>query len=422
MGQTLTEKILAFHAGKEKVVPGEYIVIKEFIGPIGYSFTGLNFPHAIDEHLTKIGAKIAKPENVIINGDHNTPPQSTADVELFKSVRAKAEELGIKKVYDREGIGHVVNIEKGDIVPGRAFVNADPQAALAGGVGALYTNGGRKGGMVLEAFALGELTICVPSTIKIEINGTLPHNVVSRDIWFQVLNDLGPAGAFDSIIEFSGSTIDQMDIEQRMVLCGSVGFCGADGAIMQSDEKTQLWYKDNFDIDVQTIKSDDDASYAQVLSYHAADFVSMVTCPPEIFTSRPASQLSNIKIDQCLLGTCAGGTLDDLRTAATILKGKTIHRDIRFLVSPVTQRVYIQASKEGILTTLAEAGAKIMAPSCDVCVGVQGTLAAGEVSLSQQTLNVPGRSGSTEAHIYLASAATIAASAITGYITDPIGY
>jgi 3-isopropylmalate/(R)-2-methylmalate dehydratase large subunit len=419
MGMTLSEKILAKHAGKDSVQPGEYVTLKDFTGPIGYSFTGANFAQGLQYQLSLIGGSLAKPKDLIMNGDHNQPAQNVSDVELFKSVRATAKAMGIEKVYDREGIGHVVNIEKGDILPGKAFVHVDPQAALAGGIGAYYTNGGRLGGYFLEAAALGEITVCVPGTIKVEINGALRPHIMSRDIWFKVLNDIGPDGAHSMIIEFTGTAIDGMCIEQRMVLCGSVGFAGADGAIIKSDKATQKWFKENFKLDVDAIQGDGDASYAKVLKYKAEDFVSMVTCPPEIYTSKPAKELSAVKIDQCSLGTCAGGTLDDLRTAAAILKGKKINKDVRFLVSPVTQRVYIEASREGLLATLVEAGATILAPSCDICLGVTGPLAAGEVGLSQQTLNVPGRSGSKDAFIYLASAATIAASAITGYITDP---
>lgn len=419
MGQTLSEKLLASAAGLKKVLPGEYVTLLDFEGPIGYSFTGFNFPESMRQQLSMIGADIARPGKCIVNGDHNTPPQSIKDVELFKSVRQAAGKLGIKKVYDREGIGHVVNIEKGDIVPGRTFVHMDPQATLAGGIGAFYTNGGRFGSTFLEAFALGEITVCVPGTLKVEISGELAPFIRSRDIWFKVLNDIGPDGAHGQVIEFQGSAIDEMEIEQRMVLCGSAGFAGADGAIIAADEKTRQWFREQLDLDVTTIQGDSDAAYERVLEYDAGEFVSMVTCPPEVFTSRPAVELNSVKIDQCIVGTCAGGTLDDLKTVAGILKGKTVHSDIRFLVSPVTQRVYAQASRAGYLADLAEAGATIAPPTCDVCLGVMGPLAGGEVCLSQQTLNVPGRSGSSEADIYLASATTIAVSAITGYITDP---
>ena len=143
----------------------------------------------------------------------------------------------------------------------------------------------------------------------------------------------------------------------------------------------------------------------------------MVTVPPEIFTSEPASELGEVKIDQCMMGTCAGGSLSDLRIAADIVKGKRIHPDVRFIISPVTQRVYTEAAKEGLIGILSEAGATVMSSTCDVCVGVSATLAAGEVCLSQQTLNAPGRSGSSQAEIYLAGAATIATSALAGYIT-----
>ncbi len=419
MGQTISEKILAKYAGKSVVTPGEYVVLKDFVGPIGYSFTGMNFPQSMSGALKMMGLSIAKPERMIINGDHNTPPKSVEDVELFKAVRASAKQLGISKVYDNEGIGHVVNIEKGDISPGTLFVHIDPQAANAGGIGAYYTNGGRFGSSMMEAFATGELSVRVPETIKLEINGKLPPYVTGRDIWLTILNEIGPDCAHGMILEFCGSAIDTLPVEQRMILCGNAGFAGADGAILQSDDVTKEWFKDNFEREVDTLQSDADAVYAKTFTFDASTFVPMVTVPPEVFTSKPAAELKDIKVDQCTIGTCVGGTLDDLRTAAQIVYGKKVHDGVRFLISPVTQRVYIQASKEGLLATLAEAGAKILSPTCDVCLGVQGPLAAGEVGISQQTLNVPGRSGSAEADIYLASAATIAATAVAGYITEP---
>lgn len=420
MGQTITEKILSRYMG-HKVKPGDYIEVKDFVGPIGYSFTGVNAVAGPLGICKAIGAEPAHPERWIFNGDHNTPARSIDDVQLFQSVRQMAQSVGVTKIYDKEGIGHVVNIEKGDILPGTVFVHSDPQATLAGGIGAYYTNGGRLGSCVMEAYATGQITLRVPETIRVEINGRLPANVSGRDVWMRVLNDIGPDGAFGMILEYAGTAIDEMSVESRMILCGSAGFAGADGAILQSDEKTQAWFMENFGREVGIIRSDEDAEYARIYRYDAADFVPMVTVPPEVFTSVPASELKDVKINQCILGTCAGGTLEDLRTAAAILKGKKIADGIRFIVSPVTQRVFVQAAEEGLLTIFAQAGAQVISATCDVCLGVVGPLAPGEVGLSQQTLNAPGRSGSTEAKIYLASAATIAASALTGYITVPEG-
>jgi 3-isopropylmalate/(R)-2-methylmalate dehydratase large subunit len=420
MGHTISEKILARYAGKTSVSPGEYIVVKDFIGPIGYSFTGVNFLQAFPGSVLAEGLPLARPQNIIVNGDHNTPPKSIADVELFNSVRKLAKELGVSKIYDREGIGHVVNVEKGDINPGTLFTHLDPQSANAGGIGAYFTNGGRFGSSILEAFAFGELTLRVPETIKIEVNGELPLYVMGRDIWLTVLSKIGPDCAHGMVLEFCGSTIEKLSVEQRMILCCNAAFAGADSAILQSDEVTQAWFKTNFNRDVETIRSDKDAEYAKVYSFEATTFVPMVTYPPQIFTSKPASELKGIKINQCIIGTCSGGTLDDLRMAASILDGKTVRDGVRFFISPVTQRVYAQAAREGLLTTLVEAGAKILSPTCDVCIGIQGSLAPGEAGLSQQTLNVPGRSGSPDADIYLAGAAVIAASAINGSITDPV--
>lgn len=418
MGQTIAEKILSKYMGRD-VKPGEYIEVKDFVGPIGYSFTGVNALASPLGLIKAMGGTPAHTDRWIFNGDHNTPARTTADVELFKAVRQLAAANGITKIYDKEGIGHVVNIEKGDIAPGTLFVNADPQATLAGGIGAYYTNGGRMGSCIMEAYALGQITLCVPETLRIEINGKLPDNVCGKDVWMQILHDIGPDGAFGMILEYAGTTIDEMSIEDRMILCGCAGFCGSDGAILQSDEKTQAWFKENFEREVETIHSDPDAVFTKTLTYDASAFVPMVAVPPEVYTTKPVREVSGVKIDQCIIGTCAGGTLKDLRTAAAILKGKKIADGVRFIVSPVTQRVYIEAAKEGLLATLTEAGAQVLSATCDVCLGVVAPLADGEVGLSQQTLNTPGRSGSKKADIYLASAATIATSALTGYLTEP---
>lgn len=240
-----------------------------------------------------------------------------------------------------------------------------------------------------------------------------------KDVWMKVLSDIGPDGAFASILEYSGTAIDEMSIESRMVLCGSAGFSGADGAILPSDEKTVAWFKDNFDRDVEMIQSDEDAEYARVITYDAAEFKPMVAVPPEVYTCKPVSEVAGIKIDQCVIGTCAGGNIEDLRAAAKILDGKHIKEGVRFIVSPVTQRTFAQAAEEGLITILVKAGAQVISSTCDVCLGVVAPLGDGEVGLSQQTLNTKGRSGSTKADIYLASASTIAASALNGYITEP---
>jgi 3-isopropylmalate/(R)-2-methylmalate dehydratase large subunit len=280
MGHTISEKILARYAGKTSVSPGEYIVVKDFVGPIGYSFTGVNFLQAFPGGVLAEGLPLAKPQNIIVNGDHNTPPKSIADVELSNSVRKLAKELGVSKIYDREGIGHVVNVEKGDISPGTLFAHLDPQSANAGGIGAYFTNGGRFGSSILEAFAFGELTLRVPETIKIEVNGELPLYVMGRDIWLTVLSEIGPDSAHGMILEFCGSTIDKLSVEQRMILCCNAAFAGADGAILQSDKVTQAWFKENFNRDVETIHSDDNAEYAKVYRFDATTFVPMVTYPP----------------------------------------------------------------------------------------------------------------------------------------------
>lgn len=422
MGQTLCEKILANASGQQTVKPGEYITVKDFTGPIFYSFDGASILGMYLDAAEKIsGKKVSNGQKYIYNEDHNSPPVKAESIQFFKDERKRARDVGAT-CYCREGIGHVVNVEQGDILPGKVFIHFDPQASNAGGIGAFYTNGGRFGGHVVEAMAFDEITLCVPETIKIVIDGTLKPYISAKDVWFAVQNDLGPDGAIGAVVEFDGTAIEAMEIDQRMILCGEISYVGADTALIRSDAKTCAWYKNNFNIDADEISGDADAQYAKVLHYRAEEIKPMVTYPPEVFTSCLASELKNVAIDQCIIGTCIGGSLSDLRVAANILDGHAIKDGIRFIVSPVTQYVYSQAAKEGLLSVLADAGAIIIAPTCDVCFGSVGPLNPGEVSLSQQTLNVPGRSGSPDASIYLASAATIAASAITGYITSPEEY
>lgn len=422
MGYTLCEKILADAAGKEAVKPGEYITVKKYSGPVFYSFKGVSTLGNNLKLAEKIsGKKITDGSNYVYNEDHNSPPVDPASIDFFKGERKLAKSVGAR-CYIREGIGHVVNVEKGEILPGQVVAHFDPQAANCGGVGAFYTNGGRFGGNIVEAMAFHELTICVPETIKVIIDGELKPYISAKDVWFTVQNDIGPDGAIGAVVEFDGTAIENMEIDQRMILCGEISYVGADSALIKSDARTVAWYKDNFNIDAVEIAADEDAKYTKVLRYRGEDIVPMVTYPPEVFTSCPAKELEHVAIDQCIMGTCIGACLSDLRIAANILKGKTIHENVRFVVSPVTQYVYSRAADAGYLSVLADAGAIVIAPTCDVCFGHVAPLTDGEVGLSQQTLNVPGRSGSHKAFIYLASAATIAASALTGHITSPETY
>lgn len=419
MGMTIAEKIISKYCGRDHVKPGDYVTLSDYVGPIIYSFKGGDNATSMLQLTQAIGVDgYKKLDHMIYNEDHNNPPQEAAVIEEFKQARASAEKLGMK-VYAHEGIGHVVNVEQGDITPGCLFVHFDPQAANAGGIGALYTNGGRLGSSFIESMALGTLTIRVPETLRIVINGKLNPYVTGRDIWIYIQDLLGPAAAYGMVIEFAGSTVKGLSIEDRMILCGNVSYAGADTAIIAADEKTKQWYQEVAGIDVEMIDDDEDAQFERIIEIDAADIPVMVSVPPQIFTGKPASTLKGIKVDQCIIGTCLGGSIQDLRIIAKMLKGKKIADHVRMLVSPVTQKTYVRAVKEELLIPIAEAGATILPPTCDICLGVLGPLSDGEVGISQQTLNIPGRSGSMKADIYLASAATIAATALTGYITDP---
>lgn len=420
MGKTISEKIIAKVAGKKEVSPGEFIGVKPDLGPIMYAFAANDPPKQIKRALKNLDIeKILHPEKVVIFFDHNQPAKTVACAELYKSVREGVKELGIKHFYAMKGIGHVLLAELGLARPGMFIVHGDPHAATLGGIGSFATNGGRYGSTPDEILATGELTIRVPETLQCNVISGLGKGVMSRDIWQHLIGDLGPDGAIGKVIEYTGPAIRKISIDGRMTICNPVIFAGAETGIVNPDEKTIDWVKERTNEPFKALKSDSDAEYVDTLEYDASKIEPLVAAPPDVYITKTVVEVEGTEIDQTVLGTCAGGRMEDLRIAAKLLKDRKVHPRVRMLIVPATQGIYISGIREGLIEILAQAGAIICAPTCDICWGRMGQLAAGETSISQQTLNIMGRSGSSKANIYLASAATIAASAVEGKITDP---
>ncbi len=408
MGYTISQKILARGCGRESVQPGEIIYAKP-------DLLWLYDWHGFDGLIRNINID---PDKVALNIDHYFSPSSENVAKLHQNFRNTVKKYDIKKFYDvgRGGIGFHLFAEEGHIRPGMLIMHIDPHVSTMGALGA-YCVG--VGGDVMAGFMTGEIWLRVPETLKVTLTGKFRNGVTSRDVFERLLHDLGPDGAQGKVIEFTGPAIREMSIEGRLVLCNSVQYLSAETAIVAGDEITRDYLKDKTDIAYEMVQSDPDAVYAQEVSYDVSEIEPMVVTPPDVFYIKPVTQVVGRKINQAFIGTCAGGRLEDLRVAAQILKGKKVHPDVRFLVFPITPKTHRDASKEGLIDILVEAGAMIGPSTCGPCFGGFAQLLAGETCISTGTMNVAGRMGSVQAEIFMGNAATVAASALTGEITDP---
>ena len=408
MGYTISHKILAKKCGKDHVLPGDIIYVKPDLLWL-YDWPGF------DGLIRNIN--IAS-DRVGINIDHFFLPNNETVAKLHQNFRTIAKKYQIKKFYDigRGGIGFHLFAEQGNVRPGMLVMHIDPHVSTMSALGA-YCIG--VGGDVMAGFLTGEIWLRVPETLKVTLTGKFQDGVTSRDVFEKLLQDLGPDGAQGKVVEFTGPAVEAMNIESRMVLCNSVQYLSAETAIIAPDEKTFAYLKGKTDIPYEPVVGDPDAVYAKEIVYDVSQLEPMVVTPPDVFYIKTVKEVAGKKIDQALIGTCAGGRLDDLRIAARILRGKKIHPDVRFLVFPITPKTQSDASREGLIDILVEAGALIGPSTCGPCYGGFGQLLPGETCLSTGTMNVAGRMGSTEAEIYMANPATVAASALKGEIADP---
>ena len=419
MGQTLIEKIIAHNIGREKVTPGEIVTVNVDRVMVHDIF----IPFVADKFEEMGFSRIWDPDRMVLIYDHLVPASQIDDTRHFAKGDAFAAKYGVKNVHRSDGICHQLMTEAGYVKPGDIAFGTDSHTTSYGCVGAFSTGIGYT--EMAGILGTGKLWIRVPETIRVQIDGTLPDNVTSKDVILRILGDLRADGATYKSLEFTGSTVEAMSVAARMTMSNMAVECGAKCGLFAPDEKTAEYCgipaddfrKDSF---LQSLHGDPDAVYERTLTYRAEDLVPVMACPSQVDNIRPVSEIAGIPVDQVFLGSCTNGRLEDLAAAAEILKGRKIAPFVKFIVTPASRKIYRQALEAGILGTLAEAGAMITHPGCGLCCGrAGGILTDGEVVVATNNRNFLGRMGTSKVRIYLASPKSAAWAALTGKITVP---
>jgi 3-isopropylmalate/(R)-2-methylmalate dehydratase large subunit len=419
MGMTLTEKILARHAGLDRVEPGQIIIANVDL----VLANELSAAVAIAVMRGMKGAsKVFDREKIALVEDHFVPAKDAQSAKLAKLMKDFAAEQQITHFFDvgRGGIEHVVLPEEGLVAPGEVIVGGDSHTCTYGAFGAFATGMGSTD--IAAAFVLGEVWLKVPGSIKIVYSGKLGPMVFAKDVMLRTVGELGIDGATYRAIEYHGSTVDEMSITGRITMANMAIEAGAKNGIFHADAKAIAFVKERTDRPFIVDRADDDAVYERVININVDALEPMVACPHTPDNVHPISEVAadNIPVDQVFIGSCTNGYIDDLRIVAQILDGKRISPNLRVIVNPGSQKVWMQAANEGILTKLAAAGCAVNTPGCGACFGGHmGTLGDGERAISTTNRNYVGRMGSPKSEVYLGSPATCAASALTGKITDP---
>ncbi len=419
MGMTFAEKVLAQKAGLDSVVPGQIVNVRPDV-LLTHDNTA-----AIARHFRKIGVeKVVDPAMSVVVLDHVVPAASEADARNHQETRQFVQEQGLENFYDvGEGICHQVLPEKGHAVPGRLILGSDSHTTTHGAFGAFAAGIGRTEAAAI--MATGELWLRVPSSYRLEIEGELAPGVSAKDLVLHVIHHLGADGADYRSVEFAGETIRNMSVAGRMVLCNMAAEMGAKNGVIEPDETTRAWLKDQVPGTSEVpgtfgeeIHPDPDAQYERVIQYNASGLIPQVARPHRVDNVVAVREVAGTKIDQALVGTCTNGRLEDLEVAARIVRGKKVK--VRLLVLPASREVLLAALERGLIADLVQAGAIILNAGCGPCLGAhEGVMAPGEVTISTANRNFKGRMGCKEADIYLASPATVAASALAGEIVDP---
>lgn len=410
MGASFAQKLLARYAGKKSVDVGEIITVEP-----DYILSHDN-SSAISKTFKKIGVKNVKyPDRIVIVLDHCTPAADSKYATNHKEVREFIKEQEIPHFFDiNKGVCHQVFIEEGFAAPGRLILGSDSHTTSYGALGCFSAGIGRT--EAASIWATGELWLMVPETLRIKLIGKLPENISAKDIILFLLGKLGADGALYKSVEFCGNIIDEMDIEDRIVLCNMSAEMGAKNGYCLPDKKTFKYLKGRVKGEFEEIYPDKDDG-AEELVFDLSDLKHQIACPHSVDNVKEVKELKGTKIHQVVIGTCTNGRFNDLKIAADVLKGKKISSDVRLLIFPASMEVYKKALKAGIIDTLIESGGIIMNPNCGPCLGAhEGALAPGEVCLSTSNRNFKGRMGCNESSIYLSSPYIAAISALKGEI------
>jgi len=416
LGKTFTEKVLSQKAGKD-VCAGEVVTVSpDFI--LSHDNSA-----AIIKEFLKLGiANVSNPQKIVIILDHVVPASSEKYALNHKIIREFVEKQKIDHFFDINfGICHQVFSEQGFAMPGKVVLGADSHTTSYGAFGAFAAGIGRS--EVASVWATDEIWLRVPETLRIDLNGRLSPGVSAKDIILRIIGDEGADRANYKAVEFAGEGAGHFSLGSRLVLANMAAEMGVKNGYFAPDGKVFEFLSTCARSEFEPVFSDPDASYEHVLEYDLSSLDPQVACPHTVDNVRPVTEVLGTPFHQAVIGTCTNGRFEDLKTAADILRGKKVARSIRVLVIPASRQEYLTALKAGFLADLVESGCVVLNPGCGPCLGAhQGILAPGEVALSTANRNFRGRMGSRDSEIYLASPATVAASAIEGKIADPRMY
>lgn len=413
MGKTIVEKIFSAHANKD--VRANDIVVAEIDRMMAHDGNG---PLAIDIFYQLGGERLAVPEKTFFVLDHYIPCPNEDVARIHAIIRNFVKKMSCV-LFDAQGICHQIMMEKAGIQPGHLVVGSDSHTTTYGALNAFSTGAGSTD--FAAAMLTGQLWFLVPETIEVQITGKLRPGVMGKDLVLHLAAVLKADGATYQVLEFKGEAVKALSMDERITMANMAVEMGAKAGIFEFDEKTAAWYAHNgLTVEKDGVTADSDAVYAGKIEIDASALEPMIAKPHAVDNVSPIGKMPDTPINQASLGSCTNGRISDLATAAAILKGKKINKDVRMYVTPASRAIYQEAMQKGYLNTLTEAGAVIIPPSCGWCIGVcNGIPGDDDKVISTANRNFKGRMGNRYAEIYLASPATVAASAIYGRITDP---
>ncbi len=415
MGMNMTEKILAKHAGLDSVTAGQLIFCQLDM----VLANDVTAPPAIKE-FEKIGRPVFDNTKIALVPDHFTPNKDIKAAGLAKTVREFAKKHQIKNYFEigRVGIEHVILPEKGIVGPGMLTIGADSHTCTYGAVNGFSTGVGSTDLGV--AMATGQAWFKVPKAIKVVLTGKKPKYICGKDVILTLIGMIGVDGALYKAIEFAGEGVAELTMTDRLTISNMAIEAGGKNGIFPFDEITKEYVEGRVQQPYEAVASDEDASYEKVIEIDLSKLTPVVAFPHLPGNTHPVSEIDKIKIDQVVIGSCTNGRLEDLRQAAEVLKGHSVHPDVRCIVIPGSQQVYLDAVHEGLVDIFINAGAAVSTPTCGPCLGAHmGIMAAGEKAVSTTNRNFRGRMGHVDSEVYLAGPYVAAASAVLGYIAVP---
>lgn len=415
MGMNMTEKILAKHAGLDSVTAGQLIFCQLDM----VLANDVTAPPAIKE-FEKIGRPVFDNTKIALVPDHFTPNKDIKAAGLAKIVREFAKKHQIKNYFEigRVGIEHVILPEKGIVGPGMLTIGADSHTCTYGAVNGFSTGVGSTDLGV--AMATGQAWFKVPKAIKVVLTGKKPKYICGKDVILTLIGMIGVDGALYRAIEFAGEGVAELTMTDRLTISNMAIEAGGKNGIFPFDEITKEYVEGRVQQPYEAVAPDEDASYEKVIEIDLSKLTPVVAFPHLPGNTHPVSEIDKIKIDQVVIGSCTNGRLEDLRQAAEVLKGHSVHPDVRCIVIPGSQQVYLDAVHEGLVDIFINAGAAVSTPTCGPCLGAHmGIMAAGEKAVSTTNRNFRGRMGHVDSEVYLAGPYVAAASAVLGYIAVP---